>query len=46
MKIKRSRTLAIKFFKRINNIIASFMKDIFTPKTDPEIRSGEVLVKH
>ena len=38
MENKRLRTLAIENFKTINNINLSFMKDIFTPKKDPQIR--------
>ena len=45
MEIKRLPTLAIEIFKTINNIIPSFMKDIFILKTDPKIRSYDVFVK-
>ena len=44
--IKILHTLAIEIFKTINNINPSFMKDMFTPKSDPKTRPFGILIKH
>ena len=42
MEIKRLRTLATEIFKTINNINPSYMKNIFTPKTNAKIRTHDI----
>ena len=42
MEIKRLRTLATEIFKTINNINCSYMKNIFTPKTNAKIRPHDI----
>ena len=46
MEIQRLRTLATEIFKTINNINPSYMKDIFTPKTNTKIRPHDIIVRH
>ena len=46
VEIKRLRTLATKIFKIINNINPSYMKKIFTPKTNGKIRPHDIIVRH
>ena len=45
MEIKRIRTLAIEIFKTVNNMNPSFMKNIFSPKTDARVRPNNIIVK-
>ena len=45
MNIKRMRNLAIEIFKTFNNFNLSFMKEIFTTKTDARIRPNGIAVK-
>ena len=45
MEIKRLRTLATEIFKTINNINPSYMKNIFTPKTNTKIRPNDIIVR-
>ena len=46
MEIKRLRTLATEIFKTINNINPSYMKNIFTPKTNAKMRPHDIIVRH
>ena len=46
MEIKRLRTLATEIFKTINSINPSYMKNIFTPKTNAKIQPHDVIVRH
>ena len=46
MEIKRLQTLATEIFKTINNINPSYMKNIFTPKTNAKIRPHDIIVRH
>ena len=46
MEIKRLRTLATEIFKTINNINPSYMKNIFTSKTNAKIRPHDIIVRH
>ena len=46
MKMKRLRALATEIFKRTNNINPSYMKNIFTPKTNAKIRPHDIIVRH
>ena len=46
MEIKRLRTLAGEIFKATNNINPSYMKNIFTPKTNAKIRPHDIIVRH
>ena len=46
MEIKRLQTLATEVFKTINNINPSYMKNIFTPKTNAKIRPHDFIVRH
>ena len=46
IEIKRLRTLATEIFKTINNINPSYMKNIFTPKTDAKIWPYDIIVRH
>ena len=46
MEIKRLRTLATEIFKAINNINPSYMKNIFSPKTNAKIRPHDIIVRH
>ena len=43
MEIERLRTLATGIFKTINNINPSYIKDIFTPKTNAKIRPHDII---
>ena len=43
---KRLHTLATEILKTMNNINSNFMKDIFTPRSDPKVRPIEIFVKH
>ena len=45
MNIKRMRNLAIEIFKTFNNFNLSFMKEIFTTKTDARIQPNGIAVK-
>ena len=45
IKIKRLWTLATEIFKT-NNINPSYMKNIFTPKTDAKIWPYDIIVRH
>ena len=44
--IKRLRTLASETFKTITNTSPSYMKNIFTLKTNAKIRSHDIIVRH
>ena len=46
MEIKRLRVLATEIFKTVKNLNPNYMKDIFTPKVHPKVRSNDILVKH
>ena len=46
VEIKRLRTLATENFKTINNINPSYMKNIFTPKTNAKIRARDIIGRH
>ena len=46
MEIKRLQTLATEIFKTINNFNPSYMKNIFTPKTNAKIRPHGIIVRH
>ena len=46
IEIKRVRTLATEIFKTINNINPSYMKNIFTPKTNAKIQPHDIIVRH
>ena len=46
MEIKRLTVLAIENFKTVNDLNPNYMKDIFTPKLHPKVRSNDILVKH
>ena len=46
MEIKRLRNLATEIFKTINNINPSYIKNIFTPKTNAKIRPHDITVRH
>ena len=46
MEIKRSAVLTTDNFKAVNNLNPIYMKDIFTPKLHPKIRSNDILAKH
>ena len=46
MEIKRLRTLVTEIFKAISNINPSYMKNIFTPKTNAKIRPHDIIVRH
>ena len=46
MEIKRLRSLAIEIFKIINNINPSYLKNIFTPKTNAKIRPHDIIARH
>ena len=45
MEIKRLRTSATETFKTLNNINLSYMKNIFTSKTNVKIRPHDIIVK-
>ena len=45
MEIKKLRTLATEIFKTIN-INLSYMKNIFTPKTNAKIRPHDIIVRY
>ena len=45
MEVKRIRTLAIEKFKTVNNMNPSFMKNIFSPKTNAKVRPNNIIVK-
>ena len=45
MEVKRLRILAIEIFKTLNDMNPSFMKNIFTLKTNAKIRPTDLLVK-
>ena len=46
MEIKRLTVLAIENFKTVNDLNPNYMKDTFTPKLHPKVRSNDILVKH
>ena len=46
MEIKRLRILAIEIFKTLNDINPSYMKNIFTKKTNAKIRPNDIIVRH
>ena len=46
MEIKRLGTLATENFKTITHIKPSYMKNIFTPKTNAKIRPHDTIVRH
>ena len=46
MEIKRLRTLANEIFKTINKTNPSYMKNIFTSKTNAKIRPHDTIVRH
>ena len=46
MEIKRLRTLATEIFNTINNINPSYIKNIFTPKTNAKIQPHDIIVSH
>ena len=46
VEIKRLAVLTIDSFKTVNNLNPNYMKDIFTPKLHPKIRSNGILAKH
>ena len=43
MEIKRLRTLATEIFKTMNNINPSYMKNIFTRKTNAKIQPHDII---
>ena len=45
MKIKRSRTLAVKILKNINEINPLYAKNIFPPKGNLKVRHNDIMVK-
>ena len=45
MEIKTLRNLATEIFTTVNNLNASFMKSIFTPKENARVRSNNIVVK-
>ena len=46
MKIRRIKTLAIEIFKTVNELNSSFMKTIFTSKTNSIVRPFDLIVKN
>ena len=46
METKRLRTLATEIFKAINNVNASYMKNISKPETNAKIRPHDIIVRH
>ena len=46
IEIKSLRTLATEIFKTINNINPSHVKNVFTPKTNTEIRPHDIIVRN
>ena len=44
MEIKRLSALAIEIFKTVNNLNPDYIKDIFTPKINPQVRLNDILV--
>ena len=46
MDIKRLETLATENFKRVNNINPSYMKNIFTPKTNAKTRPHDIIARN
>ena len=46
MEIKRLRTLATEIFKTIKNINPSYMKNIFSRKTNAKIQPHDIIVRH
>ena len=46
IEIKRLQTFVNEIFKKINNINPSYMKNIFTPKTNSKIRPHDIIVRH
>ena len=46
MDIKRLETLATENFKRISNINPSYMKNIFTPKTNAKTRPHDIIARN
>ena len=46
MEIKRLQTSATEIFQTRNNIKPSYMKNIFTPKTNGKIRPQDIIVRH
>ena len=45
MEIKRSRTLAVKILKNINEINPLYVKNIFPPKGNLKVRYNDIMVK-
>ena len=45
MELKRIRILAIEIFKTINELNPTFMKNIFSAKTNAKVRPNDILVK-
>ena len=46
MEIKRLQTLATEIFKTINNIDPSYIRNIFNPKTNENIRPHDIIVRY
>ena len=46
MKMRRIKTLAIEIFKTVNELNSSFMKTIFTSKTNSIVRPFDLIVKN
>ena len=46
MEIKRLQTLATQIFKTINNIDPSYIRNIFNPKTNENIRPHDIIVRY
>ena len=46
MKIQWLRVVATEIFKTVNNLNPNYIKNIFTPKLHPKVRSSDILAKH
>ena len=46
MESRRLRTLATEIFKTLNNINFSYIKNIFSPKTNAKIRPHDIIGRH
>ena len=38
--------MATEIFKTVNNLNPNYIKNIFTPKLHPKVRSSDILAKH